>query len=596
MNSSIERGCLPSNGTIVSRRSLNALLPVIACLVAAVPPVVAFWFISNFGVDGMVLDDFSVIDVLRKICNGSWPIQKIAAIHNEHACLLGYALLAALGKLTAFNSLAQMYLSWALICGQLVVIHLAAKRWLQPGDHLLMVSAASALLFSLTQYEVFLYGIVSLNSLCLLLCMGALYCMQSGDLRASKTWISVSSLAFAATFAGSAVAILVWPICTIQALLRMRCQSAPSESKWWRIWIATGAFAASLYAAGIFAQAESTHDLRLTATYFPNHAVDTLQFFSVLFGASFSPEILGGTLCGAIVLIAYAVFFGLTAIQAIQRRYLSNAELFGGALLLLQMGAFVLITMGRAGSGEVIQATAPRYAQFGALGLCGFIFVLLMPKIPGWSRRAVAVGIGCVAAFVFLSGLPRGINNATVVRNQRLYAAYLLKTDRDQPQGVLKAVHPTVAMKPITSEFLKINRLNVFAPTEVKFTDDNIALPMRFSVDTITVDGSPSPITSVPVRRGQYLDVVGWAVAADGLKPFRDLQLKINGTRRPICYGLARPDVQRELKTKYDRCGFRFGLIVPDLKPGTYSISLEGVRSHRRFVADDAITLEVGKN
>ena len=80
------------------------------------PALICLVFIAVYGVNVVFQDQWSFVPIFEKLYSGTLDFSDLIAQHNEHRYLIYRIILIFPGSITRWNNLAEMYLSWFLLC------------------------------------------------------------------------------------------------------------------------------------------------------------------------------------------------------------------------------------------------------------------------------------------------------------------------------------------------------------------------------------------------------------------------------------------------------------------------------------------------
>lgn len=184
---------------------------VLAC--CAAPILLTFIYIDTYAIEVPFDDAWRTLSPIAfDVKNGSLSLTTFLEIKANSRAAFTYALTAILAKLTNWDIRLEIYISLMLSVLRLPLLALLLKKHLGQS-HPLALIAASFLIFSLSQYHVWLGGVYSAWHFSALFSMGAIFVL--GYFKPS--WYALAAaalLSIAASFSlGSGVAI--FPVVTI---------------------------------------------------------------------------------------------------------------------------------------------------------------------------------------------------------------------------------------------------------------------------------------------------------------------------------------------------------------------------------------------
>jgi len=128
---------------------------------ALAPMAVVVYAIHRYGVNVPIWDQWVLVDPLVEIELGRFPWGGVFGLQNEHRMVFPKLIMLGLAQLTGWNTLVEMWFSAALAACSLLMLLALARPALDgagPAACLWAVSMLSALVFSLAQWENWLWG------------------------------------------------------------------------------------------------------------------------------------------------------------------------------------------------------------------------------------------------------------------------------------------------------------------------------------------------------------------------------------------------------------------------------------------------------
>jgi len=358
-------------GSDESRRRLLYL----GFVVAWAPAVATLELILRYGVDLPFYDQWvAEAPLFAKIWRHQSTVADFWAQHNEHRMVFPKLVYVALAWATHWNVRAELVATWALVCIVSVAIRrcqrstVGAEGWLR----MLQLLLANILLFSPAAFETWLWAISLVNILQVtcILCSLALAC-SAAPLR-MKVGCG-AALALVATFS-TINGFLGW----LLPLPLLFLQPAPAGDRAQRrlfiVWMIAFIVSAMAYFSGY--EKPSGHPSLLTAFANP---IDAAQFLLVYFGNPFTPlthprytsiaQLIGGVLL--------ALYIGACSYILYRR---SNPALLNRSLVWIVVGLYSLlnglsVTVSRLGFGPMA-ATWSRYVSYSIFLPLALVFLL----------------------------------------------------------------------------------------------------------------------------------------------------------------------------------------------------------------------------
>lgn len=182
-------------------------------VLALIPLVYVVWVVVKLGVDVPFWDQWELVPLLEKTYRADLTAHDLWAQHNEHRPMFPTIIMLALARITGWNIRAELGVNLALALGFFAVIArqiqltarrlgLAGLRWAIP--------ASAVAVFSISQYENWLWGWQIMIWLNVLAVVGGIVILANGQFSWPKLGGS-ALLGIVATYS-FANGILFWPI------------------------------------------------------------------------------------------------------------------------------------------------------------------------------------------------------------------------------------------------------------------------------------------------------------------------------------------------------------------------------------------------
>jgi hypothetical protein len=182
-------------------------------LVALVPLLFLIWVVAQYSVNVPFVDQWDFVPLLEKMYQGNLTFHDLWAQHNEHRILFPKILLLLLARLTHWNIRCEMAVNVILALGIFAVflhqVNITGRR-LAVARLPWAVPAISLAVFSLSQYENWLWGWQLQMLLNLLAVLGAIVLLTN----VVFGWRRFAAAAFLGVVANYSFAngALIWPI------------------------------------------------------------------------------------------------------------------------------------------------------------------------------------------------------------------------------------------------------------------------------------------------------------------------------------------------------------------------------------------------
>jgi hypothetical protein len=418
-------------GTI-KKNALIGLFGWSPYLLILLPVVAAFAFVHKFGVNVVFRDQWEMVIYFRNLSSGTLSLSDLWSQHNQHRSFFPRVAMLALGTLTKWNNVAEMYLILTCMLGALIAMFLAFKK--SVGSKPLLFVPVAFLVFSLNQHWNMLFG-YQLNFVFAatfgVLTLYLLHVLGERNLKRLAFGLAFAAAVLSGTVAAfSAIqGLFVWPAGLLQLLI------TPMEKRAKKFLVPGW----GLIGLGEWTAYFIDHDTNTGSSptlHFSEHLLATVVHFPALLGSSlFFPQQKSLAFASGLLLMGL-ILVGL--ILAYKRR--ERACSFWIALLSFSVLTLVSVTVGRAGLG-VENALTSRYTTFSLLAVVG-IYVILVKLALGERPRRLAVASVGILSTVILFSLPisyyLGVHAGMASRDLREEAAFVLSTYDTQPDERLK--------------------------------------------------------------------------------------------------------------------------------------------------------------
>ena len=443
-----------------------------ACLILALLPLLLTSFLVwRYTVDVPIIDQWSMVEDLRQLAAGEWGLTDLVRSHNGHRILMSRLILVPLAFQTGWNTRVEVMLN-LLAAGALLVIVVAGVRPLSAGRscrhpwYLLAVAAAALAIFSLAQWENWLWGVQLQVYLAVLFSAAALLALTVSRLGWGLYTLAVL-LAVLASFS-QGPGLVAWPVGL--ALLAVRPEAGGRRAAMIGGWVVAAAYLLWFYLQDLPGDAGSGN-VSLDFLDSPGRA---LVFVLTVLGApvasftgsAWPPEasrvapVIGAALLGA----SGALAWGLWRTRTAQLREL----LFPLAIILWALGVASQIALGRAQFG-LPAAMASRYVT---LMVPAWAATIALGLRAAWSedggKLSRALGGGwALAAYVGLlvssvASIPYFPSRHALLEPARAALA------EGGPEEMLARLHSEVHQVQGGLPVLREQRLSVFRPSEME--------------------------------------------------------------------------------------------------------------------------------
>ena len=394
-----------------SIKSRGRIVPFIvdaAAVLLLVPVALYFWFIHQYGVNGIFYDQWDNIGLLThtSFFSDNYSHTTVSALwtqHGEERWFFPNLIVLALGHLTNFNILTEQYLSAVLLVIAFALIILAHRKDVA-RTRLVFYLPVAFLMFTLAQCEATLQGFNVWVYLVIAMLAATIFLL---DLQRSSWLILVMAIATAVIGCYSGLdALLIWPVGLGVLLWKRRP----------RAFVLTWLLAAVATTALYFYH----YDFAATGSGAPGgkgyvlaHPLLGVQYFFFaigdLTGGALPHSLVGADSDPAILTIGVAVFLLAVVCLAVAlygRRRSPSRSPVGPALICYGLLLVIFLTIGRANVG-LSGAARSRYVPEDLLILVG-CYLCLLERWPGHEQESVVASFSAV-----ISAALATVRNAT---------------------------------------------------------------------------------------------------------------------------------------------------------------------------------------
>ncbi len=352
----------------------------LALALVSIPIAVAAFYVFSYAVDVPYYDQWEQVPYIEKYLTGQLSLSSLFARHEGHIAFLERLFTIVSVSLFHWSSLFEIWIGFAFLVATVVLISadiLAADDRQHLAVRLLQVSAVSAVLFSLRQWENLLapwaFGFFGST----LFVVTACYFAAKPGARSFVLSLSAAALA-TVTFTNG---LLVWVLVPAQRLLQRR--SSPSGSpdlgtgnRWGLdgVWVALGcaAWSAFLFAgkAPFAHSGQGTVASTVLKRFAAGLGLALTHDKAVIAGGAFPMIILpiDITVCVAVGLLL--VLLAGSSVYLLWRSGRIASSAFAVSLTAFGAGSIAMVAAGRANLG-VQQILSSRYASASSLFVAG---------------------------------------------------------------------------------------------------------------------------------------------------------------------------------------------------------------------------------
>lgn len=427
MSSRRKRGTLSLKG----QRRLHGTVRWGSIFLIFLPVFLSIAYVHRFGVSVVFWDQWEMVALFRKLDVGTLSFWDLWALHNEHRFFFPRIAMLAIGVVTGWNNVYEMYLIQGCLLLTLACLWFAFD--IGKNHKLLFFVPIAFMVFTLRQSENMLWGYQITFAFAQTFSVLALLLLRASTLGKRKAPILLAAIA-SATFASfsAAQALFVWPAGLVQLLL------SPLERGARRVliavWCSIGLLVWVVYFLGYDSDAAASPmgSPTLVARHFVTLLGNSLFLGNILFSQS------AFAFANGLLLLGLAL---ATVFLAVRHGDLGRYS-FWFSLTVFSLLVIASIAAGRSGLGEE-NAMAPRYTTFTILATIGLYAGLVQLSLENKIRFAAALlGILLMVVVVniplsYRSGINKGFRNEAA----RMEAAQVLHTYESQPNERLKTLH-----------------------------------------------------------------------------------------------------------------------------------------------------------
>lgn len=421
---------------------------LIACLLI-LPAVLAFFFITRYGVNVVFWDAWARIPLMEHYYMGTLSFNDLFAQHNEHRIFFFKIIFLIITPLTHWNVVMEIYLSWILIiCTCLSLFYLYSRYWGFSKQSMILFLPIPWLLFMFRQGEGLLQG----DQFCAYLCIFWFII--------SVTFIELSEkidYKFGIALIGAIIStfsffngLLIWPIGFFLILLIKN-----KKRMFLGVWGFMGIVNYIIYFYDWVKPVQHP-----SIFYIINNPIGGLEYFIANIGSPLGYDLTSSISMGLLI-IGISIYLAVVLLK----NNLVQQNAIWLSITFFSVGSSVMMTLGRGGFG-VIQAISSRYVAFTVFGIIGLYLIMLAIhrtfKNKNWGFSLLfGVIIGIIVFGIINGNISEVVSaeNSNDLHQQlpNYLLGYSTATD-DQ----LKQLYPDPTVVRQRAKFLEEHHLNVF--------------------------------------------------------------------------------------------------------------------------------------
>lgn len=416
--------------------SSQGLIRLGCYLLVFLPAALGFLYVYWFGVNVVYGDSISMASRFNKLSSGTLGVSDLFKLHNAHWVVFPQSIMLALGTLTRWNSVAEMYFSQICMLGTFVFLLLPFKSSIKVRSAFfpLLLIPISLLVFSFSQYDSMLKGYQITFTFAVMSGVIALYLLYVLGRTNRTVLVFSAALASAAVAAFSVGAgLTVW----IAGLLQLFITPMERRLKW--IFIAVwGSATAGVWVAYLIARAGQDRETESSLA----------MLTQPLAATDFFLRLLGSALFDNWLAFEAGLFLALLALVALIVAYKDERGLshysFWISLLFWSFLILATVVAGRFSLGLGLSA-APRYIPFAVLAVVAVYGLLatatfgrgLSIKRPSIGALLLVVLVGTVLVSA-AGSYPKGMQMGRMEKESREEAASVLAAYDSRSDGDLE--------------------------------------------------------------------------------------------------------------------------------------------------------------
>jgi len=394
------------------------------------PAALAFLYVYSFGVNVVWEDEWATVALFNRLFSGELGMADLWAQHGDHRIFFPRIAALALGSITSFNSVAEMYLTLTCFLLTLIGLLLVFRDDVKSSLSLLLFVPVAFMVFSFRQYENMLSGFQIAFGLVQAFSVLALCSLYFSRYEKLRRFALPSALASATVGSFSAAqGLFVWPVGLLQLLIAPI--EKPAKKVMVGVWGSIGLAEWVVYFIG-FTKADQMPSWR----YILEHPMVAVQYFLTSLGSAlFSQQTFA--LLGGVLLVCLAI----ASLFLIYKDGRLGEYSFWIALLFFSFLTLASVTLGRSAYG-VPQALQSKYTTFSMLAIIGAYVILVRLVLERRSYLTVGL-LGTVSAVILLS-VPlsywEGIGQGKNIEASREELMFNLSTYESQPDEAFRDI------------------------------------------------------------------------------------------------------------------------------------------------------------
>lgn len=415
-----------------------------------IPIALGLLYIKTFGVNIIFWDQFELVPLIEKLYNGTLSINDLFSQHNEHRIFFPKIIMLLLVKITMYNTIIEMYISWIFAVSTLLIIFRLYIQNFGSSESMIWKFAPIAwIIFSFRQFENILWGWQLQIYLSLLGFVSSIYLLDKSK-KIDKSFVGSILCGIISTFSFFN-GLFVWPIGIIFIICSKRDNRKVLAKIWTIFWIIIW----GIYFYGWTRPSYHPSPLSIFKDIFTS-----LSFFIMNIGSPFASDRINAFGIGILLFILFIFVILLTIYKK-----LIYENMVWISFILFSLMSSIVITIGRVGLG-LDMALSSRYVTLTSLGIIGLYMMIINFKKNINNSQNYNILYGIILSMILIglfSGYVSGVitgNDLLVSRKNNVESLINYKLTEDEN---LKKIYPNPDIARERAKILDKYRLNVFA-------------------------------------------------------------------------------------------------------------------------------------
>jgi len=591
---------------------LITVFNIIFIVLIITPALLCLLFIVLYGVNVVYWDQWEIVNLLDKLHTNTISFTDLVKQHNEHRVVFPLLAMLGLAEITHYNNLAEMCVSWLLIClSCFVLLRLYLRSVKASIFNLVGFIPVSWMLFSVVQWENLLWGFqlcVFILELFLVLSIYLLATAKGFDYRFFLSLICGYICSFTIL-----QGLMIWPTGLMQIILMGLAQPVKSRRSIIQagvIWLMAAIIACVLYFIGYVQPPNQPMPL----AFLQNPSLDfgyLIAYGLSVFGSALSLNIY--------MAIPVAILLCVITIYIIYIVIRNKIKIATEAIPYYGLVIFGLLCIGLLMAGRSVYGLesggSSRYTTITLISISGIYLALISINNFHLKFHSFFEGmlIGLIALGLMVTYGYNFVVTGNKVQSERQIGAYILATAKIQSNDNLSKIYPVPDVVRQRVDILIKNNMNVFKRSSVSLAGlVPIYEQTAYYVDS--VNGRPITLVQTENAASQLQEqqkaktvinsdiektftMAGWAVDSRAQKAASNVYITIDGhIDIPTLYGLDRPDVAAHFSnTGYTKSGFIASFETLSLLKGKHVLTLKIISADGRayYAPVPGIILEI---